>query len=222
MRTVVLPALRGELRDRRGRVLATTRPVVRPGGSPGAAGPRQLRPAGHHPGARSGPTCRSGPGWPRRAKGVRPEPMTFAEDITDEHMAAVATRDGPGGCGHPSRTPAALLLRQPVHPHARLHQRDHRRGAEAPAGRGVPAPGPGRAHRPRAPVERYLRGQAGFEKAGGGPAQPAAARRERGRSGQRSDPARAGARQQRDPHRRSGRPAGGRACPARQGRRRRR
>ena len=218
VRTVVLPAPRGELRDRRGRVLATTRPsfdlVVHPGQLDRASYDQLVRRSWPP----SGPICPSGAGWRPPAKGVRAEPVTFAEDITDEHMAAVATRmDLEGVVIRPEprrRYPFGSLFTHTLGYTNEIRAEELKR--RRPEGyRPQDRVGP---HRPGAPVERYLRGQAGFEKAGGGSAQPTPARRERRRSGPRPGPARAGPGPQRDPDRGPGHPAGGRAGPARQGR----
>ncbi len=190
VRTVVQPAPRGELRDRRGRPLATTRPsfdlVVHPGQLDRASYDQLV--------TILAPERPDLPEWTRVApppKGVRPEPVTFAEDITDEHMAAVATRMDVEGVvirPEPRRRYSfgSLFTHTLGYTNEITGEELKRRRAE-----GYKPAGPGRAHWPRAPAGALPAGSGRLRAAGGGPAQPAAARGERGRSGQRTDPARA-------------------------------
>jgi penicillin-binding protein 2 len=96
VRTVGLPAFRGEIRDRRGRVLATTRPsydvVVTPG---------ELTRESYAVAVKVlGPSYDNLPEWRRLRERARRDPresLTFAEDVSDEQMAALATNmDLPG------------------------------------------------------------------------------------------------------------------------------
>jgi penicillin-binding protein 2 len=94
--TVGLPAFRGEIRDRRGRLLATTRPsydvVVTPG---------ELTRESYGVAVKVlGGSYDNLLDWERLRERARREPresITFAEDVTDEQMAALATSmDLPG------------------------------------------------------------------------------------------------------------------------------
>ncbi len=96
VRTVELPPFRGEIRDRKGRVLATTRPsfdvVVTPGELTRESYATALRVLGA--------SYDNLPDWARlreRAKRDPRENLTFAEDVSAEQMAALATSmDLPG------------------------------------------------------------------------------------------------------------------------------
>ena len=163
VRTVVLAAPRGELRDRRGRVLATTRPsfdlVVMPGQLDRAGYDRLV--------AILAPDRPDLPEWTRvapPARGVRAEPVTFAEDISDEHMAAVATRmDLEGVVIRPEprrRYPYGSLFTHT------LGYTNEIRGEELKRRRAEgykPQDRVGRTGLERQ-MERYLRGQAGYER----------------------------------------------------------
>jgi penicillin-binding protein 2 len=96
VRTVGLPAFRGEIRDRKGRLLATTRPsfdiVVTTG---------ELTAESYATAARVlGTTFDNLPDWERLRARARRDPrevLTIAEDVSPEQMAALATgMDLPG------------------------------------------------------------------------------------------------------------------------------
>ncbi len=96
VRTIGLPAFRGEIRDRRGRLLATTRPsfdvMVNPG---------ELTPESYAAARRVlGTSFDTLPDWDRLRSRARRDPretITLAEDVSPEQMALLATAmDLPG------------------------------------------------------------------------------------------------------------------------------
>jgi penicillin-binding protein 2 len=96
VKTTGLPAFRGEIRDRKGRLLATTRPSFDVVVTPAA-----LTPESYATATRAlGTTFDNLPDWERirpRSRSDLKESITLAEDVTPEQMATLATgMDLPG------------------------------------------------------------------------------------------------------------------------------
>ena len=101
IKTEPLPAVRGQIRDRKGKVLATVRPSYNVYVTPGAVTPRGLRAAARAAGHERRPGDRrvgADPGHAARRQRARAErPMLMAEDISREAMASIETgADLPG------------------------------------------------------------------------------------------------------------------------------
>jgi penicillin-binding protein 2 len=96
VRTTTLPAIRGEIRDRKGRVLATTRPSYDVVVVPGQISAETYRRVT----AALGGDFDDLPTWERiqeLARKEREKPVTIAEDVPRERMAAIGTAMDSGG-----------------------------------------------------------------------------------------------------------------------------
>ena len=130
IRTETLPAVRGQIRDRKGKVLATVRPAYNVFGTPGAVKPEvfaRLRALLGMNGDQAMDVWEQIATAPANTRA--PAPVVIAEDISREAMASIETGvDLPGDQDRLGAAPV-VPVRDDGGPRARLHERDLGGGA---------------------------------------------------------------------------------------------